>query len=357
MRTQPIILSILAISLMFTACGKKSAPKMQAKDDKQPVTVEELSLRELDDFIMVSGKLEGITDITMSSETSGRVLQVYKKLGDYVTRGERIGRVDNDVYQYRYDQSEASVASAQSAFDTAQRNLNYAEQSFKRNLISQAEYNGALSAYKGAKAALDGARAGLESSRSGINGSYFTAPESGTISSLSIAQGQFIAAGAPVASITDASRLIIKTGVGESQITKLKKGQRVEISYPGRSEKLAGTVRGFGIRPMTNSATYPVEIEIVNPKGLLPGMVVSAKIMTEHYTDLLFSSITYFSKEFGKTYAFVIDSNNRAQKKEITLGKVIGEFAVIESGLELGDRIVTSGAENLENGSIVEIKK
>lgn len=357
MRTKQIILSFLAISLMLTACGKKSAPKFQAKDDKQPVTVEELSLRELDDFIMVSGKLEGITDITMSSETSGRVLQVYKKLGDFVSRGERIGRVDNDVYQYRYDQSEAALASAQSAFDTAQRNLNYAEQSYKKNLISQAEYNGALSAYKGAKAALDGARAGLESSRTGINGSYFTAPESGTISSLNIAAGQFIAAGAPVASITDASRLIIKTGVGESQIGKLKKGQRVEISYPGRTEKLAGTVRGFGIRPLANSATYPVEIEISNPKGLLPGMVVTAKIMTEHYTDLLYSSITNFSKEFGKTYAFVIDANNKAQKKEITLGKVIGEYAVIESGLEVGDRIVTSGAENLENNSIVEIKK
>lgn len=347
----------LALILALSACGKGKGPAPQAKDDKQPVTVEELSLRELDDFITVSGKLEGITNFTMSSEASGRIMQVYKKLGDYVARGERIGRVDNDVYQYRFDQAEAALASAQSAFDNAQRNLNYSEESFKKNLISQAEYNTALTAFKAAKSALDGAKAGLESSKSSVNGSYFTAPESGRISNLNISTGQYIAAGAPVATITDAGRLLLKTGVGESQISKLRKGQPVQISYSGLQDKLQGAVRGFGISPLAGSATYPVEIEIANPRSLLPGMVVSARILTNRYTGLLYSPITNFSKEFDKTYAFVIDADNKAHKREVTLGKVIGEYAVIDSGLEEGDQIVTSGAENLEEGSIVEIRK
>ena len=354
MKRYLILISIIAI--LLSACGKGKQGPMQTKDEKQPVTVEELSLRELDDFVTVSGKLEGITDITMSSETSGRVVAIYKKLGDRVARGERIGRIDNDVYQYRFDQSEAALASVQSAFDNASKNLNYAEVALKRGLISEAEYNTALSAFKNAKAGLDGAKAGLESSRSGVNASYFTAPEAGVISNLNIVSGQYIGMGAPVASITDASRLIIKTGVGESQISKLKKGQRVEISYPGRSESLAGTVRGFGIRPLNTSSTYPLEIEIANPKGLLPGMVVRAKILTDHYTDLLYSSITNFSKEFGKTYAFVINAQNKAEKREVTLGKVIGEYVLIESGLDVGDKLVSSGSENLEDGSVVEIK-
>ncbi len=357
MKSRYYLYAIMILMLLLSACGKGKGPIQQKKDDKQPVTVEELTLRELDDYISVSGKLEGITDITMSSETSGRILQVYKKLGDYVNSGDRIGRVDNDVYQYRYESSEAAVASAQSSLDNAQRNLNYAEESLRKNLISQAEYNNALTGFKAAKAALDGAKAGLESSRSGINGSYFTAPASGVISNLNIVAGQYIAPGAPVASITDARKLIIKTGIGESQISKIKKGQPVEVSYPGLQDKLTGSVRGFGIRPLAGTATYPVEIEIANPKSLLPGMVVSAKILSTHYTDLLASEITNFSKEFDKTYAFVVDADNKAHKKEIKLGKIIGEYAVIESGLEAGDRIVTSGAENLEEGSIVEIRK
>jgi RND family efflux transporter MFP subunit len=352
-----LIIAMLALALSAFSCGrgKGSAPKIE--DEIQPVTVEELSLRELDDFITVSGKLEGITQVTMSSEASGRVLQVYKKLGDQVSRGERIGRIENDAYQFRQDQAESGLASAQAAFDTAQRNLNYAEESLKRNLISQAEFNGALSAFKGAKAALDGAKAGVEAARSGVSGSFFTAPESGVISNLNITSGQFVAAGQPVATITNASRLIIKTGVGETQIGKLRKGQTVEISQTGVPGTYRGTVRGFGISPLQGSANYPVEIEVASSQGLMPGMVVSARILTERYTDMLYSSLTYFANEFGKTYAFVIDSANKAHKRQVQLGRIIGENVLIESGVEVGDRIVTSGAENLEEGSKVEIRK
>ncbi len=357
MKHRYLSLTLLALILTVFSCGKGKGPASQTKDEKQPVTVEELTLRELDDFITVSGKLEGITDITMSSETSGRVLQVYKKLGDQVSRGDRIGRVDNSAIQYRLDQAEAAVASAQASFDNAQRNLDYAETSLQRNLISAAEYNIALTGFKAAKAALDGAKAGLETAQNGVSGSYFTAPESGVISNLNIMAGQFINAGAPVATITDARRLIVKTGVGETQIGKLRTGQRVEVSYPGMEETLSGTIRGFGIRPLAGSATYPVEIEIANPRSLLPGMVVSARILTTRYTDLLFSSITNFSKEFDKTYAFVIDSDGKARKREVSISQVIGEYGVIASGLEAGERIVTSGAENLEDGSPVEIRK
>lgn len=356
MNTRYLIIAA-ALLLALTACnrGKGSAPVIA--DEKQPVVVEELTLRELDEFITVSGKLEGLTQITMSSEASGRVLEVYKKLGDYVNQGERLGRIDNAVYKLRLDQAEAALASAQAAFDTAERNLNYATESLGRNLISQVEFNAAQTAFKAAQAGLDGARAGVESARAGVDGSYFSAPEDGLISNLNISPGQFIVAGAPVATLTNASRLIVKTGVGESQISKIKKGQRAELFYPGLEGQVFGFVRGYGISPLPNSATYPLEIEVDTPRSLLPGMVVTAKILTQRYNDLLYSSLTHFTNEFGKNYAFVIDTGNKARKQAVTLGRIIGEYALIESGLQVGDRIVTSGAENLEDGSSVEIRK
>ncbi len=352
-----ILILTLAILLTLTACGKKKGPATDTAEDIQPVTVEELTLRQLDDYITVSGKLEGATNVTMSSEATGLVLQITKKLGDRVSRGESLGRIDNQAYQDRLAQAEGGLASAQANLDTAQRNLNYAEASLKSKLISQVEYNNAMSAFRGAKAVLDGARAGIEQARMAVNGSKFIAPESGIISNLNIAAGQFIAAGMPVATIVNDSRLVLKTGVGESQISKLKKGQSAEIRYPGLSAPISATVRGFGISPLPGSATYPVEIEIAGTQGLLPGMVVSAKILTERYNDLLYSSLTYFSNEFGRTYVYVIDAKNIARKREVTLGRVIGEYVLIESGVEPGDIIVTSGAENLEEGSKVEIRK
>lgn len=352
-----LIIAPALLLLALSACGKGKGPAPKMKEDTQPVTVEELALRELDEYITVSGKLEGITNITMSSEAAGRVVQLYKKLGDTVRKGERIGRLDNDVYQYRLDQAEAALASAQSALDTAQRNLNYAEESLRKSLISQAEYNSALAAFKSSKSALDGAKANLESARSSFSGSYLTAPESGTISSLNVSVGQYINPGAPLATITDASRLLIKTGIGESQIGMLKKGQKVLLSRPGLETPVNAFVRGFGISPLANGATYPLEIEVPNPRPLMPGQVVSARILANSYQNLLYTSLTNFANEFGKVYAYTVDAGNKAHKKEVALGRIIGENVLIESGLEPGDLIVTSGSENLEDGAKVEIRK
>lgn len=356
MKKRYILIILLIAILALSACKRGKGANPKADDDAQPVTVELLSLRSLDDFITVHGKLEGISNVTMSSEASGRVLQVYKKLGDHVSRGERIGKMENDAYQYRLDQARAGLASAQAAFDTAQRNKNYVEESRAKNLISQAEYNNALSAYEGAKAQLDGAKAGVEAARGGVDGSYFTAPESGTISNLFIATGQFIAPGQPVVTITNASRLVLKTGVGESQISKIRQGQKVLVSYPGK-EPISAVVSGYGISPLPGSASYPLDIELANPSGLLPGMVVTAKILTDSYADQLYSTLTHFKAEFGKYYAYVVDKKNVARKREVKLGKIIGEFAIIENGLEPGERIVTSGAENLEDNTKVLVRK
>ncbi len=356
MKRQLLTLALILL-LALTACGKRGKDAPDTAEDIQPVTVEELSLKELDDFITVSGKLEGADTFTMSSEASGLVLQVSKKLGDRVSKGESLGRMDNQAYVDRLAQAEAGLASAEANLRTATQNKNFAKNALDQKLISQAEYNNAVSAYNGAMAARDGAKAGVEQARAARNGSLLLAPASGVISSLNVASGQFVAAGMPVATIVSEGRLILKTGVGESQISRLQKGQSAEISYPGLANPLSGKVRGFGISPLPNSATYPVEIEISGSQGLLPGMVVTAKILTDRYSDLLYSSLTYFSNEFGRSYAYVVDAQNIAHKREVKLGRVIGEHVLIESGVGPGDKIVTSGAENLEEGSKVEIRK
>jgi RND family efflux transporter MFP subunit len=347
----------LVLVFSLTACGRKGpGGGRPQKDTAQSVMVEELSLQPLDEFINVSGKLEGITDVTMSSETAGRIVQLNKRLGDYVKQGDRIGMVENEVMKIRLDQAEAAYASAEAGLQNAQKNLNYAEASRAKNLISDAEYNTSLSAFKGAKAGFDGAKAGLESARLAYANSYLVAPASGKISNLMVTRGQLINPGQAVASITDASTLIIKSGVGETQIAKLRNGQAVTITTLNSDRKYSGRVRGFGIRPAPGTSTYPLEIEVVQPGDLMPGMVVKASINVARYNNLLYTPITNIVKEYGKNYLYIV-SEGKAVKREITLGRTIGANVELLSGVNPGDLIITTGVENLGDGSPVTIRQ
>ncbi|MDZ4121407.1 MAG: efflux RND transporter periplasmic adaptor subunit [Candidatus Cloacimonadaceae bacterium] len=357
--SKTIILIPIIAMLLMASCKSKDASggKPMRSEDTQPVMVEELNLRPIDEFILVSGKLEGIVNITMNSETSGRILELNKKLGDRVQKGERIGRVENEVLKIRLAQAEAALLSAQVGLDNATRNASYAEETFRRKLISEVEYNSVRSALKGAQAGFDGAKAGVEASRTAYNNSYLMAPESGTISNLMVSVGQVINPNQAVAQITDARVLLLKTGVGESQIAKIRQGQSVEISYPGLQESLSAVVRGFGISPMPGSATYPVEIELRNKGNLMPGMVVSAKILSNRLSNMLYTTLTNIVREFDKSYLYVVESDTIAVRRPVQLGNVIGENVILLSGVEPGEKIVVSGSENLEDGIKVRIRK
>ena len=240
-----------------------------------------METRTLDEYISVSGKLEGSTDVNMTSETSGRILQLYKKLGDKVAKGEKIGKVENDVFLNRLEQAEATKLSAEAALETAKINLDTAEALIKTQSISQAQYNTTLSAFKSVKAALDGAKASLEAARLAYNNSFLAAPEGGTISNLMVNVGQYINQGTPIAYITDDRTFLIKTGVGETQIGKLKKGLAADIYVPGKELPVKGFIKGFGIRPLTTSATYPLEIQLNSTSGSLPAWSLLLKSRAE----------------------------------------------------------------------------
>lgn len=355
-----IILIILAL-LLLSACSKQKKQtqvKTDAVDEAIPVLVEPLQPRELDDYVSLTGKVEGITDITMSSETSGRILKLYKQLGDYVAKGQKIGEIDNEVTRIRLEQAKAGLASAQASFENAELYLKSSEKLYQAKNISLAEYNSALSSFKGAKAGLDGAKSNLESARKAYDNSFLDAPESGYIANMSIKVGEYINPGQVVAVIVDNRQLLVKSGVGESQISKIKKGQLVEISAPELSAPINGKVKAFGIKPLQTTASYPVEISLPNPgMKLLPGMVVNCKIRSGAYQSLLFTSVNNIAKQYDRTYIFVINSKKEAEKRQVRLGREINGNVIILDGVKAGDLIVTSGVENLENGTKVQIKK
>ncbi|MBN1327169.1 MAG: efflux RND transporter periplasmic adaptor subunit, partial [Candidatus Cloacimonetes bacterium] len=197
-----------------------------------------------------------------------------------------------------------------------------------------------------------------EQANKAYDNSRFVAPVAGYIADLPVSIGEMLNMGMPICSIVNSNKLKIKTGVGEMNIMKLKKDQEVIIQSDQFDRTFVGRISGIGIRPLQNSAMYPVEIELDNSKNiLLPGMAVKIRILSNVYQDIIYTSQNNLVRQYDNTYVFVVDEDNKAVRKQVFTGPEVGEDIIITSGLEFGEKLVIEGMENLDAGSAVEIRQ
>ncbi|MCF7858905.1 MAG: efflux RND transporter periplasmic adaptor subunit [Candidatus Cloacimonetes bacterium] len=350
----------LLIATLLVACSKsQSSAKNKVGDKKKEeailVMVQSMQLSNLDKFIKFTGKLEGITDVNVISETNGKVVEIYKNLGEWVEKGESIGRVDNTYAKNQLEQAKAALMAGEAALESANIKLKAAENLYSKQMISAEEYLQVKSNQKNAQAGYNGLMAASEIARKNYENSEFNVPVSGFLTELNLKIGEMVSSGKYIAGIVNSKKLIIKTGIGESDISYVKKGDKVTIAYQGKN--YAGKISGVGIRPVSGGNNYPVEIILENPDlELYSGMIVAGRIFSKTYKDVLYTSIENLREKYDKKFVYIINSENRAEMRIVELGEKVANNVIITSGLEAGDMLVIDGIDSLSDGSLVDVK-
>jgi len=357
-----LLIIALTMILLFAGCGKDkpavAIEKSKAVEKPVPVMVQKLELADLEEFVSFTAKLEGITDIYLTSESSGKVIELNKKLGDWVKKGETIGKIENDSYLNNLDQANASLLAAEASLELAEMQYESTRKLFEAEQVSRGAYISAESNLKQAQAGYASAQAFLKQNELAVKNAQFTAPVSGYISDLKLEIGSYIGMGQQVCRIVDNSRLIIKTGLGESDISGIKKGQKAFIIKDGYEKVLDAIVSGIGIAPVNGSSNYPIEMELDNPDHtLLPGMVISGRILRKTYEQALYTSINNLTQVYDEYLVYIINSENRAEHRRVKIGRQIERNVIIVSGIVSGELLVVEGANSLSNNALVEIKK
>jgi RND family efflux transporter MFP subunit len=228
---------------------------------------------------------------------------------------------------------------------------------YKEGSISTVEYHNSLSTFKNAQALLQGAKAALESRTRALHNSQFFSPVDGRIVDLPIRVGQTITIGQRVAGIVDAQTLMIRTGVSETAIRAVSRGQTVTVSHRNNGESHVGRITGIGYRPLANITSFPIEIEIDNRAGkLIPGMVVSCEILSNVNRNVIYVPMSIILREFDTDFVFVIDANNVAHRRNVVLGRQVRENTIITSGLAPGEKLVIEGHDRIRDGSRVIVR-
>ncbi|KLT66404.1 transporter [Pedobacter sp. BMA] len=236
----------------------------------EKVTTEKASDKTVIETVTASGKIQPETEVKLSSEVSGEVVELKVKEGDIVKAGQLLCKVRPDVLQSGYERTvatynaqKASVAGAQQQLAQNQANFINAEATYKRNVelfakkvISASEFDSAKAAYLSAKATLESAKenvvgakftleqTGANVKEAGANLAKTTiyAPVDGVVSKLSIELGDRILgtsqmAGTEIMRISNLSSMEVNVDVNENDITRVKVGDKASIEVDAFSDK------------------------------------------------------------------------------------------------------------------------
>ena len=292
--------------------------------------------------VSASGKVQPETEVKISPDVSGEIIELYVQEGDSVRKGQLLLRIRPDNYQAQVNVQSAQVGTQRANVGQAQARLQQlmasarqTELTYRRNaslykqkVISQADYEASQAAYNASQEEINSARqqiratqstvsaasASLEEARKNLNKTTIYAPVSGTVSKLNVKKGERVVgttqmAGTEIMRIANLNNMEVRVNVNENDVNNVNLGDSVEVdvdAYSSKKEKFRGLVSNiantakdaltaeavteFEVRIRLLPESYRHLLRTVKGKTIVPfrpGMTASVDIITDRKAGVL----------------------------------------------------------------------
>ena len=320
--------------------------------------------------LSVVGNLIGLQTVDVVPRTGGRLVAVNVKLGDRVSRGQQLAKIEDQELREQVKQAEAAHEVAQATvrqreadLKFAQVNLERSQNLFQRNLLPRQSLDDAESRQAAAAAQVDLARAQisqtqarLEELRITLSNTSITSPVNGFVGKRTGDVGAWASQQAPVASVVDISSVRLVANVVEKDLRLVNAGDPASVSvdaFPGETFK----GRIARVAPVLDPATRTAEIEIEVPNGdnrLKPGMYARMNVTIESRQGTTLVPKVAVVDYSGTRGVFTMTAENKAKFVPIEIGIEDSERVEVRKGVAVGDTVVTNGASSLrDNDTLV----
>lgn len=248
--------------------------------------------------------------------------------------------------------SDGNVAArAKYAYENAKKEYERMEQLVGDKIVSAKDFEQARLNYENAKVAYE-AVAGKQTA----NGVSVVSPMNGYLKNLQVKEGDYVAVGQPLATISQNSRLVLRAEVSEKYYQYLPAVQSANFRTPYddkvyKLSDLHGRMLSFGKASDANSFYIPVTFEFDNKGAVIPGSFVEIYLLTSPMEEVLSVPVSALIEEQGVYSVFIRLDEEGYQKREVKLGANNGSEVQILSGLKPGETVVTQGAYQIKLAS------
>lgn len=245
--------------------------------------------------ISASGTLSGLIQVTVGSQVSGTISNLYVDYNSEVKKGQPIAQIDTTVYVATVQDAKANVSKAEIALADAKRQLERSRRLSADKLISQQDLDTAQVVADRGAGDLSSAKATLAKAQANLDYCTITAPVAGVVVSRSIDVGQTVAASFSTPNLfviaQDLTKMKVEASIDEADIGQVKEGQEALFtvdSYP--ESQFRGKVNQVRLEPIIvqNVVNYKVVVQVSNDDlKLRPGMTANVTIWTLSKDDVL----------------------------------------------------------------------
>lgn len=396
-----VVISVFAaVAFGWYFLNQKKTYNVKLED----ISIDQVTKGTFEDMLMVTAQTQSLNSSMVNVVEGGAVKEIFAEDGQMVQKGQPIARVYNPNTEFNYLNQETGIMQQISQMRNSLLELKNQEFNQDKELLqAQNDYNTALQAFnlqkrlyeaeigkktdydmslqnlnyqkqrkqiveKGAKsekASRDSQFSAINTSikqmekslsilRSNKNNFLIMAPVSGRLSSFNISLGQNLTSGESIGKVDlmDGYKLIAK--VDEYYINKLQVG--IKGSLESNSKQFEVIISK--ILPEVKEGQFSIELTFTDakPENLKIGMTFGVKLKLSADTQSMMIPKGNFYKDTNGKWIFVV-KGNKAEKRDITLGRENPLFYEVVSGLKQGEKIITSDYSEIKKYEILDIKK
>jgi len=280
-------------------------------------------------YINVQSSISGDENVTATPQAPGIIKNILVRVGQKVSKGQTLATLDASVAEQQIKAIEPQLILQKSLYEKQQR-------LWAQNIGTEVQLLSAKAQYE----ATQKQKAALVAQRDMYT---IKSPISGTVDAVSIKEGDATAPGGPAGiRVVSYDKLKAEASLGENYLGKVHTGDNVTLVFPDLNDSLK------------TSRAFLVQIRLGNNKKLHPNMSCIMKIANYEHDNVIVIPVAVIQKTAKGNMVYIADGN-KAKAVPIEVGKNSNGLVEVLGGLKQGDKVVTAGFEDLDDGAPITI--
>lgn len=355
--------------LMLPGCsGSKAAEGETAggksKTQPVPVIVATSSRKDMPVEVEAIGTVEPFASVGIKSQVAGVLEKVNFREGDPVKAGDLLFAIDPRPFTARLNQAQAALAKDRAALDNARKQAERYLPAAEKGYVSEEQSDEVQTSVATLAAAVQADEAAVESARLDLDNCTIRSPISGYTGDLLVDKGNLVKASAdqPLVTINQVTPIKVSFTLPEQTLLELKKylsagGLEVLAISPGHSgNPLTGEFSFLDNTVDPTTGTIRLKATFANPdRTLWPGQFVNVRLLLATRRDA--TVVPSQAVQTGQTgaYVYVVTKDQTVEQRPVTVGFSVRGESVIDSGLAVGETVVTDGQLRLMPGATIKL--